>query len=167
VALILTRIDCRLIHGQVIEAWVPWARANHLVVANDEAADDPLQRSIMTMAVPHNVRVDILSVAEAAQKLARGHWPDKRSILLFANCRDAYRSTESGLRFSTLNLGNLFCTPGKTQVTGNVSLDRDDIDFLKKIQALGVRVEVRPVPLASAVDMADLAGVCRAICSLD
>ena len=33
------RIDNRLIHGQVIEAWLPYTGASVLVVANDEAGD--------------------------------------------------------------------------------------------------------------------------------
>ena len=32
------RVDNRLVHGQVIEAWLPYTGARHLIVANDELA---------------------------------------------------------------------------------------------------------------------------------
>jgi len=34
--LVLARIDCRLIHGQVVETWVPHTSADSLIVANDD-----------------------------------------------------------------------------------------------------------------------------------
>ena len=36
-SLVLTRIDCRLVHGQVVETWVPHVKANSLIVANDKS----------------------------------------------------------------------------------------------------------------------------------
>ena len=63
--LVLVRVDCRLIHGQIIEAWVPFTRADTLLVANDDAASDTLQRSIMEMAVPPRLKVEVLGVADA------------------------------------------------------------------------------------------------------
>jgi len=45
--LVLARIDCRLIHGQVVEAWVPHTSADSLIVANDDLAGNPFLRSVM------------------------------------------------------------------------------------------------------------------------
>ena len=39
------RVDNRLVHGQVIEAWLPYTGARHLVVANDELATDFLRQT--------------------------------------------------------------------------------------------------------------------------
>jgi len=46
-ALVFVRIDNRLIHGQVLEAWVPFVRADCIVVANDDIARKPLQKLMM------------------------------------------------------------------------------------------------------------------------
>ncbi|HNI56824.1 MAG TPA: PTS sugar transporter subunit IIB, partial [Elusimicrobiota bacterium] len=37
------RVDDRLVHGQVIEGWLPVVQAARLVVASDPAAADPWQ----------------------------------------------------------------------------------------------------------------------------
>ena len=49
------RVDNRLVHGQVIEAWLPYTGAKHLVVANDELAGDVIRQQIIELAVPHRV----------------------------------------------------------------------------------------------------------------
>ena len=161
-SLVLVRVDCRLIHGQIMEAWVPFTKANCVVVANDEAAADPLQRMIMEIAVPPTVEVAILKVHEAARDLSGNRWKDKRVLLLFANCRDALSSYRFGLHFEQLNLGNLVCTPGKRQLTNDLSLDNSDMDYLREIQKAGVRIEARPVPRDHARSFEDILSSRRA-----
>ena len=43
----LVRIDNRLVHGQVLEAWVPALSAQGILVADDEVAANPLARAAM------------------------------------------------------------------------------------------------------------------------
>ena len=44
------RVDNRLIHGQVVEAWVPYVGAHSILVGNDDLAQDELQQEIMAQA---------------------------------------------------------------------------------------------------------------------
>ena len=48
----LTRIDNRLIHGQVATQWCGVVGANLLLVANDAVAADEFRQSLMNMAAP-------------------------------------------------------------------------------------------------------------------
>jgi PTS system mannose-specific IIB component len=146
VSLVLVRVDCRLIHGQVIEAWLPFTSADCLIVANDEAADDPLQRTIMEMAVPPGIEAAVLSVGEAVRRLKKGEWSDRRVMLLVASPGDALECLQEGLHFNRLNLGNLVGEHGTTPVTCSISLDESDRDVLQAIHEAGVLVEARPVP---------------------
>ena len=63
--LVLARIDCRLIHGQVVETWVPHTCADSLIVANDDLAGNPFLRSVMELAVPPAIRVRFCRLDEA------------------------------------------------------------------------------------------------------
>ena len=47
--ILLTRIDNRLVHGQVGMTWTKTLGANLIVVADDVAAEDSLQQSLMAM----------------------------------------------------------------------------------------------------------------------
>ena len=63
------RVDNRLVHGQVIEAWLPYTGARHLVVANDELADDIMRQQIIELAVPQRVMTHFINVKELAATL--------------------------------------------------------------------------------------------------
>ncbi|HBC4461370.1 TPA: PTS sugar transporter subunit IIB, partial [Enterococcus faecalis] len=52
-----TRIDERLIHGQVAGIWSTSLSTQRIIVANDEAATDPLQKSSLRMAAPSSMRL--------------------------------------------------------------------------------------------------------------
>ena len=56
--IVLSRIDSRLIHGRIIEAWLPTS-ANG--VADDEAAVDPLAKAAYALAVPGDVELVLRS----------------------------------------------------------------------------------------------------------
>ncbi|MEW5721597.1 MAG: PTS sugar transporter subunit IIB [Thermodesulfobacteriota bacterium] len=156
----LVRVDCRLIHGQIIEAWVPHTRTECLVVANDEAAQDPLTRSIMEMAVPPSIELAVLAVRDAAETLTAGKWAEKRTMVLVADCKDALTLYKTGLNFDRLNLGNLICTPGKKQVTCFISLDTADVGYIREFQDHGIHVEARPVPRDPSRNMAEVLEPC-------
>ena len=59
------RIDDRLIHGQVITAWIAYADAKSIVVADDKAAKDEFTQSLLKMATPDSIQLKILSVEDA------------------------------------------------------------------------------------------------------
>ena len=50
--ILLTRIDNRLIHGQVATQWCSSIGANLILVANDVVAGDKLRQGLMDMAAP-------------------------------------------------------------------------------------------------------------------
>ena len=50
--IVLTRIDKRLIHGQVATQWCGVVGANLLLVANRKVATDTFRQGLMDMAAP-------------------------------------------------------------------------------------------------------------------
>lgn len=50
--IVLTRIDNRLVHGQVATQWCGPIGANLILVANDEVAGNKLRQGLMDMAAP-------------------------------------------------------------------------------------------------------------------
>ena len=59
------RIDDRLIHGQVITAWIAYADAKTIIVADDKAAGDEFTQSLLKMATPDSIQLKIMRVEEA------------------------------------------------------------------------------------------------------
>lgn len=156
------RIDNRLVHGQIIETWLPYLGAKAIVVINDELAEDPLRQEIIRLAVPSGVnllfsRIDGVHAVLPACRLpageaGRGRRSQKNGearddiLLLFATCQDAKRAHQSGLGFTSLNIGNLHYGPGKQQLCPHVAVSSEDIGCLRYFCGQGVRLDFRCVP---------------------
>lgn len=147
--LVLTRIDNRLIHGQVLETWLPYVHADCIVVANDEIAATPLKRMMMESSVPSRVRVEIGSVAEITSLFAGNTLDSCKILLLFGSTTDALRAYRAGVLFQHLNLGNLHAGEGKTRLSCTLFLDSGDLSDLEQLEQSGVVISARCIPADS------------------
>lgn len=154
---VLARVDNRLIHGQVLEAWVPYVQADCIVVASDEVAGKPLQKKLMAAAVPREINVVIGNLSEIAEFFARDE-TSRRILLLFSCPAAALEGYRRGITFSELNLGNIPGGEGRHRISCTVSLGEDDLDFFRQLEACGVRVTVRCLPSDADLDWKVLAG---------
>lgn len=143
---ILTRIDDRLIHGQVVEGWVNFLKATCIVVADDRVAGNQLQRSIMEISVPAGLKVIIGGVEEVCARLSSSALDRERAILLFSNPVDVLRSLKAGLVCAAVNIGGMHFMPGKRKIVDVLAVDQDDLTALREIMQRGVKVEVQTVP---------------------
>lgn len=69
--IVLTRIDNRLIHGQVATMWSGVLGVNLLLVANDNVAKDELRQSLMNMLLLVMLKQDISLLKKLARSLTR------------------------------------------------------------------------------------------------
>lgn len=74
----LVRIDYRLLHGQVVFAWTRALDIDHIIVANANAAGDAFVSMSLSLAKPAGVSLDIITVEQAAEKLASGKLDHKK-----------------------------------------------------------------------------------------
>ncbi|MHC1701357.1 MAG: PTS sugar transporter subunit IIB [Humidesulfovibrio sp.] len=140
------RVDNRLIHGQVVEAWVPHIGARSIIVGNDELAQDELQQEIMSLAIPRAVDSAFLSIDQLARDPRLTGASRDATLLLFSSCLDVRRAFERGLRLEILNVGNLHYAHGKRQLSPSVSLGPDDESCLRFLLDKGVELDFRCVP---------------------
>jgi len=140
----LVRVDSRLIHGQVVEAWLPQLDVARVLVADDAAARSPLTRMAMGLAVPSRVAVDVLPLETADFRAAEAS--AERVLLLVREVRGALRARERGVTCGVLNLGNIHFAPGRVQVTPSVFLTVEEVAALRELARAGVQVELRTIP---------------------
>lgn len=155
-SVVLVRVDQRLLHGQVVEGWVPYLKADSVVVADDAIAADPICQIAMTAACPSKVRLTVLRVEKAADAETAG----KRTLLLVGSVEALARVWRDGVRSDAVNVGNVPLIPGRTRVTPSVALSQAEMAALDEVAASGAQVEARAVPRERAVD---LAGMHRAV----
>ena len=141
------RIDNRLVHGQVIETWLPYTKARTIIVVNDDLAADPLRQEIVKLAIPQEVDIIFSSIEDSLFYVKkRLNRLEESLFILFAACEDARLAYEKGLDFDSLNLGNLHYGPGKKQVCAHIALSQEDISCLKFFTRKGVKLDFRCVP---------------------
>ncbi|WP_025641003.1 PTS galactosamine transporter subunit IIB [Schnuerera ultunensis] len=143
--ILATRIDNRLIHGQVGVTWVNHIGANLILVADDVVANDNIQQSLMDMAAPNTVDTRYFTIQETIDKI---HFAadDQLIFLVVRTPQNVLKLVEGGVPIKKVNIGNMHFSEGKKQITSTVSIDEDDAKTLRKLHELGVELEIRRVP---------------------
>lgn len=144
--ILLTRIDNRLVHGQVGVTWTTSLGANLIVVADDLLVNDPLQQQLMKMTadsagvqirfftIDHTI--EIIHKASASQKI----------FLVCKTPAEAKRLIEGGVPIPEVNVGNMHFTPGKRPLSKKVYVDDEDLENLKFIKSKGIDIYIQDVP---------------------
>jgi mannose/fructose/N-acetylgalactosamine-specific phosphotransferase system component IIB len=149
VVIVLSRIDNRLIHGQVIEAWVPHLRVRRLVVADDVTANDAMAQAAMGLAVPESVEVLHTTVDSLdARALSADAVP---TLILFRDVEGAVRARAHGLPDGRLTVGNVHAGPGRAPVSRSVFLTVDEAAKLDALGTSGMDVVIQAVPSETPV----------------
>lgn len=147
--LLLTRIDNRLIHGQVATQWCGYIGANLILVANDVVSDDKLRQGLMDMAAPSYAATRYWTLDKTISTIHKAN----AKQLIFLVCEtpsDVLKLVEGGVPIKKVNIGNMHMAEGKRQIVGSVAVDDKDVQAFKKLRELGVELEIRRVPTESS-----------------
>ena len=155
-ALILVRIDDRLIHGQITVGWAQALRPDRILLANDAVAQNPTQKRLYEAVVPPEMGVSILTIDETMQSVENGTFNVEKTFLIVESPKDVLALQERGLGIRCVNVGGLHFSEGKRRLLPYVFVNEQDIDNLKELMAEGIEVECRDVPSAKRVNMKDL-----------
>lgn len=149
--ILLTRIDNRLIHGQVATQWNSTLGANLILVANDEVAGNKMRQGLMDMAAPSGVQTRYFTLQKTIDIIHKAN--DKQKIFIICETpEDVLTLVEGGVPITKVNIGNMHMAEGKRQVATTVAVDDADVDAFKKLQEKGVELEIRRVPSTAAED---------------
>lgn len=144
--IVLTRIDNRLVHGQVGVTWTKTIGANLLLVANDEAAQDKLQQQLMAVtAKSSGVGIRFFTIDKTAAIIDRAA-PSQKIFIVCKTPQDVRRLVDKGVPLKEVNVGNMHFSEGKRQITKKVYVDDQDMDDLKYVSSKGVHVYIQDVP---------------------
>lgn len=153
--ILLTRIDNRLIHGQVATQWTNVIGANLILVANDEVSENKMRQGLMDMAAPNGVATRYFSVQKTIEVIHKA--ADRQKIFIVCESpQDVLKLVEGGVPIKKVNIGNMHMSEGKRQVATVVSVDDSDVEAFKKLQEHGVELEIRKVPSEAAEDVSKL-----------
>ena len=152
----LTRIDDRLIHGQVATRWTKETNVQRIIVVSDEVANDHVRKTLLTQVAPPGVTAHVVDVDKMVRVWNNPKYGQDRVMLLFTNPTDVLRVVEQGVDIKTVNIGGMAFRQGKTQVNNAVSVDEKDIAAFHKLNERNIELEVRKVSSDQKLKMMDL-----------
>lgn len=140
------RVDDRLIHGEVVTAWVPTMRATRIIIIDDEVAKDEFNVRVVKALAPAGTKVFVYNVEKASEKLMVQGLPDERLLLLAKSPTTFHRLIKNGVPLKEINLGGAGIRGKRQPFINNVSLDPEEVLACEDMQKNGVRVYYQLVP---------------------
>ena len=122
--IVMTRIDERLVHGQG-QLWIKSLGVNTVIVANDDAANDPIAQSLMKTVIPKEVAMRFYTLQKVIDIIAKAN--PAQTIFIIVKCpADALTLIAGGVPITHVNIGNIHNAEGKTKVTRSIFIDDND-----------------------------------------
>ena len=153
--ILLTRIDNRLIHGQVATQWSVTLGANLILVANDKVAKDKMRQGLMDMAAPAGAQTRYFTIQKTIDVIHKAA-PRQKIFIIVETPEDALKLVEGGVPIKVLNIGNMHMAEGKRQVATTVAVNDEDVATFKKLEDKGVKLEIQRVPTTAKEDVSKL-----------
>jgi len=148
----LLRIDDRLIHGQVVAAWVRHLRTSRIVIVDDFTASDDMTRAVLEMVTPPDIELRVLSLNEAQDRIAGGGMLPEDMVLVKSPAAAA-SLINAGLSVDRVNLGGLGAGPGRQLLYRNVSISDEELRALQALMQRGVGVYWQAIPTDKPLDI--------------
>ena len=152
----LVRIDDRLIHGQVATTWIKNYEIEQVLIINDKAANDPIQKSVVGLAAPPGVKVMIFGVNQFINILKKSEIK-KSTMLLFTTSTDVLKIVESGLvDIKEVNAGGMRFNDTRKRLTKAITVTPEEEQAFVKMMDKGIKINVQMVPKDTSVDFKTL-----------
>lgn len=144
--ILLTRIDNRLVHGQVGVTWTSTIGANLLVVVDDDVAQDEIQQKLMGItAETYDFGIRFFSI-EKTIKIINKAAPHQKIFIICRTPKTVRKLLEGGVELKDVNVGNMHFSEGKKQISSKVYVDEQDLQDLQFIKKNGVNIFIQDVP---------------------
>lgn len=153
-AISFLRIDDRLIHGQMAASWIGSSPCDGIVVVDDDAANNEMQKRVLLSILP-SVKTWVFSVEEATQKLPKVIASQKQYYVIARNATGLSRLVtevpELRQSIGKINVGPLSKREDAIPVNKGQSITPEEIPFFKHLAGLGFNIEFRLLPDTVAI----------------
>lgn len=154
--IVLYRIDDRLLHGQILEGWLPATESDCVVIVNDELAQDLERQNIVTLGLAQDFEVLFLKVQESLDRIKTlADDAKRRALVILAGPQDLLKLLGFGLnKPAEVNVGGLHYGLSRLSLGRFMTLSDEDKKALVELMSLGVRLDFRSTPWDEPLDMA-------------
>lgn len=156
-AIVLARVDDRLVHGQVVIGWGRPLQLDRIVLVDAEVRESLWEQELYRMAAPTEIALEFRSPGEAAPRLAG--WSEGRERIMVlvgsvATAAELLRLAPGAL--PKLNLGAIHAAAGRTERLRYLHLSQEEAATLQELARLGLEVSAQDVPGSRPVPLEEL-----------
>lgn len=142
----MTRVDFRLVHGQVAARWTRTLAATKIIVIDDATANDPFMQRLFSMTAPAGSKIFVYTIEKAIEKWNKNKFGKGPIIVIFKDIESAKKTYDLGFTFESLNIGQVPKAEGRVQAYNTVCLSEAETDTLINLSDAGVDVYFWPTP---------------------
>jgi mannose/fructose/N-acetylgalactosamine-specific phosphotransferase system component IIB len=156
--IVLCRVDDRLVHGQVVIGWGRPLGVEFIALVDEGVSASPWEQDLYRMAVPPEIEVRFVTVAQAAAQLGAWQAGEARGIILTGDLETMaalHRADPAVVH--RINLGGIHHRPGRRERLPYLYLTDEELRALVALEATGAQVTAQDLPTTSPVALRVLA----------
>ncbi len=154
--IVLTRIDDRLIHGQVVTAWVKQTNANRILIVDDPLTKDAFMQRVLRSAAPAGITVSVMTCEDGAAFLKEEPEANEKVMILVKGPQVLENLLDAGVSLPVIVLGGMGAKAGRRKFNRNVSASEEEIACMKRLEEKGSVVQFQLVPDEKPVGLSKL-----------
>lgn len=155
---VLARVDQRLVHGVIVNAWYQYLQVNRFMVIDDEVSKNENMKTSMRIVKPAGTGMSIIDTGKALNNFKAGKYDNQRVLVLVKEPETIVKMLEAGIKIPKVNLGIIFKSDDRTQITKFIALNEKEKADLNKIHEYGVPIKLQFVPNDPEKDYFDKKG---------
>lgn len=145
-AIIGSRIDGRLVHGQVANLWATKLDISRFMVVDDAVAENNIEKQGLKLATPSGVKLSVLPVEKAANNILAGKYDSQRLLIIAKNPQVYLQLVEAGVPIEEINVGNMSQTNETKSITKSINVTDEDINVFEKLDEKNIQIVAQMVP---------------------
>lgn len=154
--ILVARIDDRLIHGQVVTAWIKTYPINKIVIIDNELSQNKLMQRVYKAAVHEEVEVSIFNQVDGSSFLKEKELINENIMIIVKTPNIIEGLLSEGIPLSKVVLGGMGANHSRKKFTKNISASEAEIESFRNIINQGVELVYQMVPSEKEIDIKNL-----------
>jgi len=144
--ILLTRVDHRLLHGQVAFSWTHSLGANCILIANDDVPQNEVRKTTIKLAKPQGIKLVIKNIEDSIAALKSGVTDKYKLFIVVESVEDAYKLAKAYPEIKEINLGGTKATNETENIAKSVNITDTEKKLLMELSDDNVDVFIQMVP---------------------
>lgn len=155
--ILLSRVDDRLVHGQVVIGWGRPLAIELIVLVDDTVAASAWEQDLYRMAVSSEFELEFATVSDATPRLGEWERGPRRVLVLTGDLPTmAALHTADPAAMRRINLGGVHHRAGRRERLPYLYLTDDELQGLRNLEAAGAEIQAQDLPTTTPVPLRSL-----------